>query len=113
MAGKVQRLQGLLALTSASANKTQAVDQALDLLEASTITVQVRAPVRTGNGFLVLQHAPILDAAAFDDLAALPINGMGETETRVFQAVNRYLRWRVELASGEAITFAVDVLGRC
>ncbi len=114
MAGKVVLLQGLIALTNASATKTQAVDNAIDLQDYTTVTIQVRSPVRSGNGYLILQHAPVLDAAAFDDLVALPINGLGATETRVFHGVNRYLRWKVELpASGDAITFVIDVLGRC
>jgi len=101
-------------LTSVATGSTiQRVEEAVDIGRYATLVVQARKPVAgTGTCTLKLQHAAVLEEAAFIDVTSPTFNlATPGNEVQTFQNLLRYVRWTSTVGTGPA-QFLVDVVAR-
>jgi len=110
-------LQDLKTLTAGGATTVfeQRIEEAIDIGAYKTLVVQVRKPVLSGGGadVLCLQHAAVLEEAAFTDIAS-PVFDLHETENdvQVFQDLLRFVRWKATLSETQSAKLMVLVTAR-
>ncbi len=112
MCGMSLRLQGP---TTLSADSVQALDKAVDLKDLGAVSVRVTvASVSTPapNGFLVLEDAAVLEAAAFQPVRGFSLDAARVTDAQLV-GLQRYLRWRFRDNSAGSVTFYIDLTARC
>ena len=104
------RLQDLTTVTS---SRAQDLQFAIDVAAFRSLTIQVRKPNLATTATLIIQHAAVLEEEAFEDTTVTFDLGSGAStpEAKVVIDSNRFLRWKVNLTSGDA-GFMIDLLGR-
>ena len=99
-------------LTSASADTTQDLDDAVEIGAYKTLTVQVRKPAAaSAESYLFLQTAAVMEEAAFEDVTPVFDLATAGNERHSFVSLNRYVRWRADIAGGTS-KFLIDVIAR-
>jgi len=114
MAGAYYRMQELLKTDAAvDLSPTQRLEDAIDVLGYGTVIVQLRQPVTSTGAALFIQHAPVLEESAFEDVTGGDFNlGTLGNQTITLTNTLRFLRWRITDLSGGDTTFLLDVIAR-
>lgn len=91
----------------------QDVQRALDVIEYSSLSVQVRT-VGTAGAILYLQHAAVLEEDAFTRIASPSFDLSSATNfAEQFDDTLRWVRWEVEFTTPEdQVSFVVEGTGR-
>jgi hypothetical protein len=107
MSAEYARLQEAIAIT---ASTTQDRRDALDAGSKHEVAVQVMV-LTTGVGTVKLQHAPILEDSAFEDVSGSVDLATAGPKTILVTGHTRFLRWKATITSGTP-QFRIDTIGR-
>jgi len=108
MAGAYYRLQDLILVPGTPTN--QRLEDAIDVLAYSTVTVQVRVPEFAAPGNLVIQHAAVFEESAFMDSGLVIATNATGSYSGTLENPLRFVRWRWDAAT--AVSFLIDVIAR-
>ena len=98
---------------STAAAATQRVEEAQDVGPHRYLTVQLRKLHTAAlTGSVTLQHAPVLDEDAFEDLSTTFNLSGGGNLVNVYSNTHRFLRWKIASLSGGTASFLIDIVGR-
>ncbi len=114
MAGIAFRLQDLYTVDGA-VSEDQDKQDAVDVVQYSSLTFQIRRPVATTlGGSVIIQEAAVLDDAAFTDTTVSFSMTTTSNEVVKYTSPLRYIRWRYNSgASGSGSgQFMIDVVAR-
>lgn len=107
MQAEYSRLQEAILVTASTAQDKR---DALDAGSKNVVAVQV-VVMTAGTGTVYIQHAAVLDDAAFEDCSGSASLASTGPKTIVVTGHTRFLRWRAEVSGGSP-RFRIDTVGR-